>query len=361
MKKYFLTVLFIAFSVNILYSQIIIDKNDMPNINDTIRLSTTYSVNGIDYTQTGNDFLWDFSNLEPLIQKIDSFVDVSSTPIAYQYFFNNGIIYPQYKATIALKQPDIDTVQGFQLTDNYIFYKENDSYFSEVGMGGTLNGIPIPIVFTQPDILYHFPLTYNNTDSVTSSFSIDIPSLGYYENVKTHIDTVDGWGTLITPFGTFQTIRIKSHIHIHDSTYVDSIGMGIPTDIYQTEYKWLGKNYGEPLLQITKTGVLPPTVIFIDSVYTIGINENYNNLSSFNIYPNPCDKNLNIKYNLNKPADVKISLFSISGKKIFSTSKKHKNKGINKEKINLSNIKPGNYFLRLTMMDHAYTKKIIIK
>lgn len=361
MKKFFLSILFIALSVNILYSQITIDKNDMPNINDTIRLSTTYSVNGIDYTLTGNDFLWDFSTLEPLTQKVDSFVDVSSTPVSYQYFFNNGIIYPQYKSDLALKSPDIDTISEFQLTDNYIFFKKDDSYFSEVGMAGSLNGIPIPIQYTQVDVYYHFPLTYNDTDIGTSSYSIDVPNMGYYENIKTHIDTVDGWGTLITPYGSFQTIRIKSDIHIHDSIYIDSIGMGIPSDTYKTEYKWLGKNYGEPLLKITKTGILPPTVTFIDSIYTVGINDDFENLLSINIYPNPCSENLNIKYNLNKSTDVEISVFSVLGKKIFSTSESYKNKGVNKEIINISKLKPGNYFLRLKMMGRAYTKKIIIK
>jgi hypothetical protein len=75
---------------------------------------------------------------------------------------------------------------------------------------------------------------------------------------------VDGWGTLKTPFGIFSVIRIKSLISQRDSLYIDSLGTGFPMQRTITEYKWLGKNSGIPILQISEEG-FSVTAIYRDS------------------------------------------------------------------------------------------------
>src|ERR1019366_3455326 len=83
-------------------------------------------------------------------------------------------------------------------TENFL-YKSNSQYIDQ-GFGAQINGIPLPIAYTHPDVIYNFPLQYGNTDNSTSGYSINLPGTGYYGYQQTRTNTVDGWGTLSTPF-----------------------------------------------------------------------------------------------------------------------------------------------------------------
>src|SRR5690606_3262302 len=89
--------------------QITIGPSDMPSVGDTMRYHTT-TAGSVDLQNTGADALWDFSDLSLGTAGADTAVSVSSTPLAYQFFFNNGIIYPQHTANFALKGAEF----GFQ-------------------------------------------------------------------------------------------------------------------------------------------------------------------------------------------------------------------------------------------------------
>lgn len=79
----FLVVVFPAIS----FAQITIDNGDMPQAGDTIRLSTAYDISGLDFSSTGPNFNWDFSELQPALQRVDTFVSVQETPWVYQLIF----------------------------------------------------------------------------------------------------------------------------------------------------------------------------------------------------------------------------------------------------------------------------------
>jgi gliding motility-associated-like protein len=74
-------------------------------------------------------------------------------------------------------------------------------------------------------------------------------------------------GTLLTPFGTFNALRIKSTLQISDSIYLDTLGFGI-TIPRQTivEYKWLGAGKKIPLLEVDVTNALLGNGFTVDRV-----------------------------------------------------------------------------------------------
>ena len=71
-----------------------------------------------------------------------------------------------------------------------------------------------------------------------------------YRNVTS---TVDGYGQLILPFGTFDVLRLKREINEIDSIYQSFFGapswFGAPP-IQTTEYEWIGQNKKDVLLKI---------------------------------------------------------------------------------------------------------------
>ena len=73
---------------------------------------------------------------------------------------------------------------------------------------------------------------------------------------------------------------------------------------------------------------------------------NYETLNSILYYPNPVKDNLNIVFNLEKQAMVEVSVINITGQEIkkynYSLSE-----GSNNISMDMSDIKPGIYFVRL--------------
>jgi hypothetical protein len=133
-----------------------------------------------------------------------------------------------------------------------------------LGSAYTIGGLPLPAKYDNPDKLYQFPMTPGGTWSSVSTFAITVPDLAFYSTQRIRSTLVDGWGALTTPYGTFQTLRVKSTLAIHDSVYIDSLATGFPFNRNIIEYKWLAKGKGIPLLQINEEGNLI-TALYRDS------------------------------------------------------------------------------------------------
>ena len=239
-----LFVLVLLFAAFCSPAQISIQSSDMPQVGDTIRQSSTVELGTINYLEAGAGVNWDFSNLIPFTQKVDTFVSFSSTPWLYQLMFFGS-------ANLAQPLLEFDQFPGFEVSDAYNYYNNTNSSYSLAGNAATLNGIPLPNKFNNPDKIYHFPLAYGNADSSYSTYSFDVPGIGYLGGWKNRVNHADGWGTLSTPYGTFDVLRVKSDIVQYDSMYLDSLGFGFPTVREFTEYKWLGSGMGLPLVTVT--------------------------------------------------------------------------------------------------------------
>jgi hypothetical protein len=259
MKQLILNTFFCLFFVPG-FSQITIDYNDMPAQGDTLRVSVTNQIS-FDYTRTGFDTTWDFSSLVPVSQNIESFVDPITTPMLYWPVFT-----PYTVTTLASPGGQAVAIPGLVVSDPYTFYDKSVSYFKDLGAAVTIMGIPIPAKYDSPDIYYHFPLrSTTGTWSTLSNFSADFPGIGLFSLSRSRTSKVDGWGTIITPFGTFQALRIKSHRIEHDSVFIDSLGIGTPVDRDITEYKWLAKGQGIPVLQVNSEG--PSSIATYRDIY----------------------------------------------------------------------------------------------
>ena len=69
---------------------------------------------------------WDFSNLTSIGEGADTMVTVNSTPLLYQFFFNDALLYPAYNATFAMRGASIG-LQGFSIDNVYDYYQSNST------------------------------------------------------------------------------------------------------------------------------------------------------------------------------------------------------------------------------------------
>jgi len=245
MKKFFYINLVFLMASLFGFAQISIDVSDMPVAGDTLRVSIATNI-PVGFEKTGMDTTWDFSFLLPLNQRLDSFLSATSTPPEFWLFFIPGI-----ETNLASPRSG-GFFPGIPISDAYTFYNKTPTAFNDLGYAVKVQGIPLPLKYDEADTYYKLPFTFLSTWSSESAYSINIPTIGYYGVQRTRTSTVDGWGNLKTPYGTFQTLRVKSHILQNDSIYIDSLQLGLVINRDINEYKWLGKGKEIPLLTITQ-------------------------------------------------------------------------------------------------------------
>jgi hypothetical protein len=245
-----------------LSAQITIDHNDMPSAGDTMRYQNSMLAE-FDGTDTGPAHEWHFESLPINGEAADTAVAVESTPLLYQFFFNDPFIYPDYNADYALRGQSID-FQAVTLADLYDYYKNDDDGFRNVGFGAMVNGLPSSIQRDPIDVIYRFPMDFGNTDSSASSFLISIPTLGAYGQDQMRHNEVDGWGTVYLPADTFEVLRVKSTLARTDTIYIEQFGFGLAFPEPETiEYKWLALGMDQPVLQVTTLADFPTAVRFV--------------------------------------------------------------------------------------------------
>lgn len=267
--------------INSAAGQITISRSDMPAMNDTARYSTSISL--ANFTNTGANHRWDFSAMITIGQGVDTFKSTFSiNPLAALLF---GL------TSYGLPPDNMLAFTLLNLQNTYQFYKTSNSNLEINGIGTTYSGIPLTFPYSTPDKIYQFPLTYGRADTSNYALNLTIPLLGGLKQTGTRINVVDGWGTVITPYDSFQCLRLKSVTNEIDSIKLDSsaavpanIALGIP--ISTITYKWLAHGNIIPVLEVRGMEIggtfVPTSVKFRDHVrpvtplYTLSVDFNAN-------------------------------------------------------------------------------------
>ncbi len=269
-----------------IHAQVIIGPADMPDAGDTLRYATT-SANAIDPAITGADVLWDHGDLTIDALGADTAIPVSATPLLYQFFFNNGFLYPQNRADYGMKGQEFG-FQGVSLEDVYDYFRSDAGGFVNVGFGATVNGLPASVRRIPIDRIHQFPLAYGDQDTSYSAFEVTIPSLGHFGQTQWRYNTVDGWGTLVLPGGTYNVLRVRSELVKRDTLFVDQFGFGFGfNEPLAVEYKWIAPGMGAPVMVLTTTaGVATSLRFHHDPLGTSVVDEPRGNAVPL-LFPNP--------------------------------------------------------------------------
>ncbi len=254
-------------------AQITISSVDLPSAGDTARLTVSQAPLGLNYQATGPNHSWDFSNLRNQSQEVDQFLNVSTTNFVYALYFAN-LPFNTNRANIATPGTPFPANPIINITNPYNFYYKSASSYKQVGLGAEFQGIPLPVAFSQKDVVYNFPLNFGNQDTSASAWNIALAGTIYYGYNQTRTNNADGWGTLITPRGTYNALRVKTTIIGHDTISLDSLGLNLNIDRpISREYKWLVNGEIVPELQITTTEIFGFEVVsairFRDDYLTI--------------------------------------------------------------------------------------------
>lgn len=279
-----LTAVFALVAVFYLQAQISYTADDFAAIDESYRLSIVNLPVGLDFAATGEDIAWDFSELELNAQEDNAWVDSSDTGYQLSWCFLNGIFFgcPDAFAELTnLAQPNFDgfEVNGFGLTDVVTHYKKTDEVLEArmIGITPDAGGLSIPFAasYTNPDSIYQFPIEFGNTDASSSEYAIDFSEFGVgfaFNSANQRSNTVEGYGSLTTPFGTFEEVLKMKTIIVTENEIIFEENT-VPTVDTAVEYKWFSKDFGIPVLtatgNISAIGEVITRVAYIDSVQCV--------------------------------------------------------------------------------------------
>ncbi|MCK6650515.1 MAG: T9SS type A sorting domain-containing protein [Bacteroidia bacterium] len=316
MKKQLLFIssgILLAFASN---AQITITTADIAGPFTSIRQAND-TVTAVSAGTAGASQTWDLSALATDTEDTMTFLPANYGP--------NFAAFPGANLAIKMKQ------QG---GDAYVFANNSASSLTFLGTHANIdfNGTPVTVnQFNTPaEILTNFPATYNSTfnNNYTqfAQFYLGVdPGIGVpvdsirLKSVISKTSTVDGWGSVTTPLGTFSALRVVTTKYNSDT--LDAQIFGFWNNVQATQdssktYTWWANGIGFPLAEITVDfSDVPQSATWLKVSPAAGINE-YTNTLNVNIYPNPAQ---NVVYFATKADKVNsVQVFDINGKLVRS-------------------------------------------
>jgi len=360
MNKFIVVGSFLILKCSTALSQITVSESDFSIPGDTVRISVSTQTSN-DPSLTGSGITWDYSALTATSQFLREFTSIGFSPVQFTF----GVIAPQdYQASYFIPENTlpVDQLNGFlpvSLSDPRSYQKSNLDSITKVGFSVKVSGIDVAFKSDTIETKYKFPMAFQQTFNTRGYTFIDLNPAADFK-IKQHrsiTSTVDGFGQLILPFGTFDVLRLKREISEIDSVYQTFFGAGtwFGTPPTQTiEYEWIGQNNKDVLLKIVVANANGSsqirTIEYQDNYLGLdaGLNENELNAT---ISPNPTNDGIQV----NAASMLKkISLFDSKGALLYQTV------GLNTTTtfVELNNYLPGMYVLVLEYEEGLKTIRV---
>lgn len=339
----------LLFSVNGLFAQPVLNNNLNFTIGDNYRIDGYNFVTNIDPGGPGGNQAWDFEVVdgEEFFEGVPAMcVDPSTTPF--------GDSTGAAGATIAIKP--LNSEFG-----PYQYYKTNVSSRELLAMGWYETGNTSFTNYLNNYVDLQFPMAYGDDyDFITEllMYSVD---LGYHvmrDSGHVYIEA-DAWGSMITPIGTYPNVlRLKTTSVIH-SWYRYDIGepwiyLGEFTDI---SYNWYAPDIKVPVLTIMEflfdksAGEMYALHFLADYQFPTGIESQEKTV--FNVFPNPANHIIHVVSGEDHIAE-EITIYDQHGKEMLRQIPQN-------GALDVSELKPGCYFVELRDQKNTMTRKLVIK
>jgi hypothetical protein len=276
--------------------------------------------------------------------------DLSNASFLVQFQFGSTAD-TDYQATNYIENSDIPldqfgTFLPVNITAVYGFSKNTTDSISSLGYSMEIDGFEVPIQSDTIETRYKFPLNFNDVYSSKGYTYLDMNPIynGIWIQHRERNSVVDGWGTVTTPYGTFDALRVKHTINETDSIYLDLFGtpqwLGLPIP-ESNIYEWITNGEKEPVLRIATS-----LAFGNETVTGITFKDNYLGLDAsltelkldVSSYPNPVAEILNISFAGNKAS---YEVITLEGRVLMTGNIKPN------DVINMEVIPAGSYLIRI--------------
>lgn len=363
MIKYILLLISICF-VNLNFSQVItLTVDDFILSSDTARVSITND-NNIDIETTGPNSVWDFSYLIATSQKLiqPQNIDNGGPIVSLLFGSGGGKWQADYFRSLELPLDQLGAILPINIQDSYRFTQSREDSLTYVGIGLKIEENIIGFRSDTIEKAYDFPVTFGDQHISVGHTVADFNPFfnGIFIQNRQRSSEVDGHGTLISPFGMFNVLRMHHQIDELDSLFIslDGFEQWIPLELPRTHiYEWWAKDQMVPVMQITTQEIGGDEVVSAieyRDVY-LGLDASLSEFElNFNMFPNPTSKMFTIK--TKSPMD-KVIVFDNKGKVIT----KQEVTNALETSITTSNFDSGVYIVQVHANGQVHRKKIIIQ
>jgi hypothetical protein len=282
------------------FAQSTLTESHFPTVNEDFIMSVAIDPT-IDFLSTGVNYTWDFSGLNSSSQRTISTNPISQAGQLSNFFFGPFAPTP-YRADYFASTTDIPLAQltaqlPVTIDDVSLFTNNTSDAITSIGYELVFNGQGIPAKSDTIESRYVLPLTFGDSYQSRGYTRLNLNPIydAEWKQYRTRSTQVDGWGSITTPFGTFDALRIHHTITELDSIYISLAGNGfwLPLDVPEAhEYEWRSTADKEAILRI-RTNVIFGT----EAVTGIEYRDNYLALNEFSdialrLSPNPSSDEL---------------------------------------------------------------------
>lgn len=194
-----------------------------------------------------------------------------------------------------------------------------------------------------------YPLTYNGT--WTDAYQVAGDAGAPFTRTGSSTFTADAWGTLTTPNGTYTNV-----LRVHESdVFTDDFGFATYNGTQETYY-WYKDGVHYPIF-VTATSTYNGNPASSQAYYNdapSGIDEQAT--LSASVYPTLASSEIFVTFGINNSGHANYELMDIAGRKILAGALSQQLNAINVENIN-----PGNYLLKIFSEDAVLTRKVMIQ
>lgn len=353
-----LRLLLFAFLPVMVFSQITLTDVDFADAGDTVRMSKATD-NSIDIITTGANQTWDYSYLTFDSQLRRDFEETSNLPFLINAVFGQ-LAQNQYRATYYLPATDlpINQVGSFlpiTIADLVQYSRKTADSITSIGLSLSINGTALPVRSDTIETRYAFPLNYGDVHYSRGYSKIDMNPIydAIWIQYRQRLSEVDGWGSITTPFGTYDALRIKHTITETDSLRIDLLGnqTWIPIPVPKSYiYEWFTNGEKDALLRISTSETGGNETVTSIEYRDFNLTNSIDELAiDFEIYPNPANQVISVN---NFPFNSQYYVVDNNGSIVLE--------GDLIDKINIAHLASGSYEL-VIKADKQIGKKSFIK
>lgn len=345
---------FIALS-SISFGQITLTDQNFAGPSETYIFSTLTDPS-IDYSTTGANYTWDFSAMVPQSQR--NLITRPSSQISGTSLIQFGSFAPApYKATYFNSSTDLPLDQAstflpVPIDEMNAFTKKTSSAITSIGYEIVSSGQGLGFRSDTIETRYELPMAYGDNYESRGYTNLDLNPIydAKWRQHRHRISNVDGWGTVKTPFGQFDALRIHHVIDELDSIYFtfQGVGMWIPIPVPLThEYEWRSTSDKESVMKIRTNEILGNETVtaieYRDNFNGLGLKESELNAA---VYPNPAVNELHVSTEEKAESCIIVDQSGRIWKRISGSSKD--------QVIDVSNLASGTYSL-IVLFSSGYT------
>lgn len=346
MKKLYFTLLSLFAGITISNAQLLLQSNHAPALGDKFR-TTDCSTLGVSPGSGGSGNSWNFSS-----------VAINTTVTDYTVV--------SVPSSSAASYPSASVAVQTGTTSNYSFYSSSSNSLLYWGGNIVVGTYNIVLTFTSASVYAKYPMSFNTT--TTSIVGGNLDALGNSGTFTgTCNTTADGTGTLTLPARTFNNVMRVVTTTTLNFTVPAVAGAG---SVIITNYEFFSAESKSPLFSVVNSNInitspIPTSqsdnVVTINSDYQyVGIAENSKEVTDLNLFPNPANGNFNLVFVNENASEVTIEISNSIGQTVKKENLSN-TKGVVSHSVDITNLKPGIYFVKVNAGAKSSIKKLTIQ